>query len=182
WVRERSYPIRDAGGHVFRLAGIAEDVTERKRVEEERERLLESERSAREEAERALHVRDIVLRIVSHDLKNPLHTLGMAADLLEMPLSAEQREKQIGIIRRTIRRANRLVLDLLDASRVQAGKAIAVDPTPLEIAPLLAEAVESFRLTADEKRIDLAWSLRPETPYVLADYDRVLQVLTNLLS
>src|SRR5690606_29637488 len=89
WVRERSYPIRDAGGHVFRLAGIAEDVTERKRVEEERERLLESERSAREEAERALHVRDTVLRIVSHDLKNPLHTLGMAADLLEMPLSGE---------------------------------------------------------------------------------------------
>src|SRR5690606_3386134 len=68
------------------------------------------------------------------------------------------------------------------ASRVQAGKAIAVDPTPLEVGPLLAEAVESFRLTADEKRIDLAWSLRPETPYILADYDRVLQVLTNLLS
>jgi PAS domain S-box-containing protein len=182
WIRERIYPVRDANGRMFRVAGIAEDVTERKRSEAERELLLERERWARGELETAVRIRDTVLRIVSHDLKNPLHTLGMAAELLEMPLTREQRQKQIGVIHRTIRRANRLVLDLLDASRVQAGKGIAVEPTRLAVLPLVEEAIETFRLPAGEKQLRLTCDLTTDTPDVLADHDRILQVLSNLLS
>src|SRR5690606_4851250 len=82
WVRARAYPVRDAQGKIVRVAGIAEDITERKEVEEEREKLLERERSALTETQTALQLRDRVLRTVSHDLKDPLHTIAMAADVL----------------------------------------------------------------------------------------------------
>src|SRR5690606_7697736 len=128
WINARAYPVRDASGRIFRVAGIAEDITRQKAVEEEREELLERERKAHEETRAALLLRDQVLRIVSHDLKNPLHTIGMAADVLEMPLSEEIRAKQLRIIRRTVDRANRMVRDLLDAARIQSGRALVVEP------------------------------------------------------
>src|SRR5690606_38924787 len=96
-----------------------------RRVAAERERLLQSEREAREALEAAILVRDQVLRIVSHDLRNPLHTVALAAELLDMPIPPEARAKQVGIIRRTIQRASRMLRDLLDASRIQSGHAIA---------------------------------------------------------
>lgn len=181
WIRARAYPVRDARGRIFRVAGIAEDVTRRRRAEEERESLLRSERRARTELEAALRVRDRVLRIVSHDLKNPLHTVGMAVDLLEMPISAAQRSKQLEIVRRTIKRANRMVLDLLDASRIESGKAIAIEAHPVEIESLLTEAVDAFNGIAGEKEVDLKCEVDAGTPAVLADHDRTIQVLTNLL-
>lgn len=181
WISGRAYPVRDEHGQIFRVAGIAEDITEEKQVEEERERLLESERSARAETEAALHVRDRVLRIVSHDLKNPLHTIGMAAELLDMPLSEEQRAKQLGIIHRTVARANRMVLDLLDAARIQSGHAIAVEPLPTPVRSLLGELLEAFRLQAEEKSQQLTCHVAERVSSVLADHDRVLQALSNLL-
>jgi PAS domain S-box-containing protein len=181
WISGRAYPVLDEHGRVFRVVGIAEDITRQKTVEEERERLLESERSAHAETEAALRMRDRVLRIVSHDLKNPLHTIGMATELLAMPLPEEQRAAQLGIIRRTVARANRMVLDLLDAARIQSGQAIAVEPVPLEVRPLLAEAMEAFRLQAEERRQTLACEVADGLAPVLADPDRILQVLSNLL-
>jgi PAS domain S-box-containing protein len=181
WISARAYPVRDEGGQIFRIAGIAEDVTVRKGTEEERERLLESERRARAVAEAALHLRDRVLRIVSHDLRDPLHTIGLVAGVLELPLPKAERARQVEIIRRTVERANRMVLDLLDAARVESGSAIAVDPGPVAVSPLLAEVTEAFRLRAEGKRQLLGWDVEPDVPTILADRDRVHQVLTNLL-
>lgn len=181
WISGRAYPVLDEQGRVVHVVGIAEDITERKQVEEELARLLRSERRAHAETEAALHVRDQVLRIVSHDLKNPLHTIGMAAELLEMGLPEERRAQQLDIIRRTVARANRMVLDLLDAARIQSGQAIAIEPRPLPVRPLLAEAVEAFRLQADEKHQQLTCEVVDGIGPVLADGDRMLQALSNLI-
>lgn len=181
WISGRAYPVRDEHGNIFRIAGIAEDVTAQKQVEQEREQLLDSERVAHAKTEAALRLRDRVVGIVSHDLKNPLHTIGMAAELLEMGLTDEQRAKQIGIIRRTVARANRMVGDLLDAARLQSGRAIAIAPAPVEVEALLAEALEAFRFQADHKNQQLTYEPPESTVAVRADHDRIVQALSNLL-
>lgn len=181
WISGRAYPVRDEHERVVHVVGIAEDITEQKHTEEERERLLESERRAHAETEAALHMRDRVLGIVSHDLKNPLHTIGMAAELLEMRLPEERRTQQLDIIRRTVARANRMVLDLLDAARIESGQAVAVEPQPLAVRPLLDEAIEAFRLQAEEKRQQLICDASETIAPVHADHDRVLQALSNLI-
>lgn len=181
WISARGYPVRDEGGNIFGIAGIAEDITEPKRVAAEREELLEREQSARAETESALRMRDRVLRIVSHDLKNPLHTIGMAAELLEMPLSEQQRQRQIDIIRRTVTRANRLVMDLLDVARIESGQAIAIVPHPQSAGRLVNEAIDAFRLQAETKHQRLIPDIASGLPPVRADHDRMLQVLSNLI-
>lgn len=164
---------------VHRLSRREDDL---RRVGEEREGLLQSEREARAALEAAVHVRDQVLRIVSHDLRNPLHTVTMAIELLEMPIPAEARATQVGIIRRTIGRANRMLLDLLDASRIEEGHAIAVVPIRVEVGVLLDEAVEDHRARAASRNVVLGCEVAAGTPDVLADRDRVLQVLANLVT
>jgi PAS domain S-box-containing protein len=180
WISVRAAAVRDEDGKIYRIVGTAEDITERKRAEEEREELLERERQARAETEAALQTRDRVLRIVSHDLKNPLHTIGMTAELLEI-LPAEKRAQQIGIIRRTVQRAQQLVFDLLDAARLQSDRPLAVEPERVETAPLLGEAVEAFGLQVEQKNLRLEERLADGAELVMADRRRVLQVLTNLL-
>jgi PAS domain S-box-containing protein len=180
WVSARAAGVRDEGGKIYRVVGTAEDITERKRAEEEREELLERERRARSETEAALQTRDRVLRIVSHDLKNPLHTIGMTAELLEM-LPSEKRAQQIGILKRTVQRAQQLVFDLLDAARLQSDRPLAVEPEPMETAPVLGEAVEAFSLQVQQKNLRLEERLAEGAEMVMADRRRVLQVLTNLL-
>ena len=156
----------------FRLSRVTGALRER----------VESERRARAEAEEALRTRDQVLRIVSHDLKNPLHTIGMSAQLLaEDGLPAEARAAQVGVIIRTVRRADRMVRDLLDAARLQTGHALAVSPEPVAVHTLLDEAVEALRGQARERGQALECAPRPGTRRVLADRDRVLQVFSNLI-
>ncbi len=181
WISARAYPVLDAQGRIFRIAGIAEDITRQKNIEEERQQLLQRERTAHAETEAALQMRDRVLRIVSHDLKNPLHTIGMAAEVLEMPLAEEQRAKQLAIIKRTVARANRMVLDLLDAARIQSGNAIAIEARPTEVRGLLVEATEAFRLQAEKKNQQLIFEVAGGTLVVLADHDRTLQAFSNLI-
>lgn len=147
-------------------------------LDEERARQVE----ARATAEAAVRTRDEVLRVVSHDLKNPLHTIGMVAELLvELPLSDEQRVAKLGIIRRTVDRAKRLVLDLLDAARLETGEGIPVHPAPVACAELVRDAVEIIQVQAAEKKQQVSWSVPDESGSVLADRDRILQVFANLM-
>jgi signal transduction histidine kinase len=144
--------------------------------------LVEREHFARTEAEAAVRDREQVLRVVSHDLKNPLHTIGMVAQLLvDVPLSDAERQKQLEIVQRTVDRMSRLVRDLLDATRVQSGHAIPIVAEPVDVAPLIVDAIDAFRDQARHNgqrlETELAEGLRP----VLADRDRLLQVFSNLV-
>ncbi len=135
------------------------------------------------EAQEALRARDDVLRVVSHDLRNPLSTIHMSTELLldsQVPLDEEQRRRQVHMIRRSAERMNRLIQDLLDVARIEAGR-MYLERDYLQPANLVREAVELNAALAAAK----ALTLRPEggdaTSPVLADRDRVLQVLANLI-
>lgn len=159
------------------------------------QRELEREQAAREEAERtaatmeqlaraaeaATRARDEVLATVSHDLKNPVGTIYTSASLLlEIPLSDELRERQHQIIKRTAERMNRLIQDLLDVSRMEAGR-FSVDTHPVSIGELIDDAHEMLAPIAAARGVHLVDAVTVRETRVRADPERVQRVLSNLV-
>jgi signal transduction histidine kinase len=151
--------------------------------DEERKLLLERERSAREMAEAATLARDSVLSVVSHDLRNPLNAvLSVSLFLLEVTTEGTWEEswsEQLRIIVRATRRANRLIEDLLDVTRIEQGE-LTLAPAAQTPASLVEEGIEMLRSSAWDKGVELVTSVSADLPAVLADRDRLLQVLDNL--
>jgi signal transduction histidine kinase len=136
-------------------------------------------------AQQATRQREDVLAIVSHDLKNPLSTIRLSTTVLSSRLArtpeASVVERQVSTINRAVARMLVLIHQLLDAARLEAGQALAVQLRPEPLDPLLGEALELIEPQASQK------SLRLEPPpatglVVSCDRDRILQVLANLLS
>jgi two-component system, sensor histidine kinase and response regulator len=135
----------------------------------------------KKKAEAATRARDDVLATVSHDLKNPLGTIyTSAAIMLDMELSAAAQRHQIVIIRRTAQRMDRLIQDLLDVSRMEAGR-FAVEPQTVSGRSILLEARELHAGMAEAREIDLECEFPEADVLVHADRHRVLQVLANLV-
>lgn len=134
------------------------------------------------ETQQALRAREEVLAIVSHDLRNPLNAVKLAASLLKTSesLSEEERE-QLDIIGLSSERMHRLIEDLLDVTRLEGGKQLPVEPKPMPVEPLLVETHELFKAQAATSSITLQYHANSNTPPVYADHHRVLQVLSNLI-
>lgn len=133
------------------------------------------------DAQRALEARDRILRIVAHDLRNPLNVIGMSAELLlEQPLPEERRAQQLEVIRRSARRMNRLIQDLLDVARLEANRLL-LQRTLEHPEELAREAVELSAVVATAKGVALRWTADLGLPRISADRDRLLQVLSNLI-
>jgi PAS domain S-box-containing protein len=136
-----------------------------------------SERALRE----AVRARDEVVAVVSHDLRNPLSTIQLAAELmLEVPLPEEKRKEQLSIIHRSSIRMGRLIEDLLDVARIEAG-GLAVETEPQMVGPILEEVEALSQALVEERGLELVWHLDGELPPVEADRDRVLQIFSNLV-
>ncbi len=131
--------------------------------------------------EAAVHLRDDVLAIVAHDLRNPLDRISASvALLLDDTLEAESRPRLVGVIERTVASMNRLVRDLLDAASIDMGR-LALERRPVQVAPLLETACELFHAHAAAKDLQLAWYAGGQLG-VYADQGRVIQLLGNLLT
>ena len=162
------------------FTGIARDITDRRRAEQEREDLLAREREARERAEAAIRTREEVLAIVSHDLRNPLNTIAMGATALR-DFPGQDPTRYVDMIQRAIQRMNRLIEDLMDVVKLEGGQKLALDPRPVELPPLLGEMRESFQAQAQPRNQAVICHSEPDLPPIVADRDRLLQVLSNLL-
>ncbi|WP_236519728.1 PAS domain S-box protein [Sandaracinus amylolyticus] len=164
------------------LRAVTLDVSERKRAEEERARLLESERRAREDAERASRMRDEFLATISHELRTPLNAiLGWAHLLRSGPEDRARLERGLDVITRNAQLQATLIADLLDMSRIIAGKLV-LDVHPLDPSAVVAAALESLRVAAGAKDITLRTVLDSPVPRVRGDAARLQQVIWNLLS
>jgi signal transduction histidine kinase len=135
-------------------------------------------------AQDATRARDDLVAIVSHDLRNPIHTIHMAASfLLETAPPTDRRltsRRQLEVIQRAATRANRLIQDLLDVARIQAG-GLVVDPNPVNAASLVQEAIDSATPLAGAAGLQIRRASEEPTPDVLCDRDRILQVFANLI-
>jgi signal transduction histidine kinase/DNA-binding NarL/FixJ family response regulator len=146
----------------------------------DRAMLYQRERDSRAVAQDAIRLRDEVLGIVAHDLRNPLSVISTLASLLgdEAPTS-EQRGEYGRAIEHAVLQMDRLIGDLLTISRLESG-GLAVDPAPVEVESLLRDAVASTRPASDPKEIVLEWEVSGDA-LALADPTRIRQVLVNLL-
>lgn len=135
-------------------------------------------------AQEATRARDDLVAIVSHDLRNPIHTIHMAASfLLDIAPANDRRlqaRRQLEVIQRSATRANRLIQDLLDVARIQAG-GLAVDPVPVDVKSLVQEAVESATPLASAAHLTVDCDVPDPSPMVSSDRERVLQVFANLI-
>jgi signal transduction histidine kinase len=155
-------------------------LSRQRRAAEELERSLGKERAARLEAEKATTLRDEVLAILAHDLRNPMTSILSAAGLLALTSEDERTKKPLAVIERATRSMERLVNDLLDIARIEGGNFV-MQTAPVEIGELIRESVELFEPQALARSITLRVAVDDGLPPIPADKDRLLQVFSNLL-
>lgn len=138
-----------------------------------------------QESQEAVRARNEVLGVVSHDLRNPLNAVRFGAQSLirHWPPSddGEIERKQLVSITRAADRMHRLIRDLLDVAQIDAGR-LAIEPRPVNAASLLDDAVELASPLAIERGVRLSSGSVVGSDFVRADPERVLQVLSNLIS
>jgi PAS domain S-box-containing protein len=143
-----------------------------------RVRLMEQEREAREKAEVAVRVRDETLGIVSHDLRNPLTTIALSAQLLANAAPQEQRE-HVAMITAAAQQMQRLIEDLLDVARVESGR-LSVQKARVNASDIAQQACDANTPLAETKKLRLVCDVEP-LPEIDADRDRIVQVFGNLI-
>ena len=181
-------PIKDSTGHVVGASKVARDITERKKAEEqaeaadrERMRLLDSEREARSQAERASRLKDEFLATLGHELRTPLNAvLGWANILRIGKLQEEELNHGLDIIERNARVQAQIIEDLLDMSRIISGK-VRLDVQRIELPALLSESIETLRATAEAKGVRLQAEMDPFVGSISGDPNRLQQVFWNLI-
>jgi PAS domain S-box-containing protein len=135
-----------------------------------------------DEAQKAIRIRDDLLAIVSHDLRNPLAAILMNAQYVMRTGKDEKSDPQERVRRiiSSVAVMNRLISDLLDLSKIEAGH-LELSKSPLNIDLLVHEITDLMGSIAEEKSISISLEL-PEKPIrVTADHDRVLQIVSNLV-
>jgi len=164
-----------------RAAELARALEERKKLDEEREQLLESERYARTEAERSTRLKEEFLSTVSHELRTPLNVILGWTQLMQQSSDAETWKQGLDAIERGARGQAMLIDELLDVSRIVSGK-LRLDVEVLEIAPLVEAAVETLRPAAEAKSIRVLRNLSLDSGLIKGDPARIQQTVWNLLS
>ncbi len=190
-VLDRGYVLRDEGGGAYRMIGAMQDLSERKRVEREREQMIDAERAARAEAERQSTIKDEFLATLSHELRTPLTAILGWSEILHARAGSAggaggaggEIAKGLAIIARNARSQAKIIDDLLDISRMLAGK-VRLELKRTRLAEIVDAAVDTARPPANARGIEL----RVETlggggeATVLGDASRLQQVMWNLLT
>ena len=191
WVAARGQAFFAEHGRAVRFIGTFLDVTAKMMVEQERAALLAAEQEARAEAENARtraedasRAKDEFLATVSHELRNPLNAiLGWSRVLLEEgeELPLERRRKGLEVIARNAKAQVQLVEDILEVSRIVSGK-LRLATAPTDVRGVVEAALDTVRSAAQAKGVVLEATFDLELGPIVADEDRIQQVLWNLLS
>jgi hypothetical protein len=147
-----------------------------------RAQLYEAEKTARAQAETANRIKDEFLAVLSHELRTPLNPiLGWAKLLRTRKFDEATRIRALETIERNAKLQTQLIGDLLDVSRILQGK-VRLNLYAVDLKAAIASALETVRLAAEAKSIEIKTVLSPDIGKVLGDGDRLQQVMWNLLS
>jgi PAS domain S-box-containing protein len=175
-------PVRDSRGVIIGASKIARDITEKKRLEREREELLARMRDTSQQLAKAVAARDELIAIAAHELRNPLNVFTLTMQLLYRlsgtPAGFKQARGLIDKTRRQLGRMSTLVDRLLDVTRVRAGT-FELYREKFDLGGLLREVVGRFMSEDPAALIELELDAEIECEW---DRIRIDQALTNLLS
>lgn len=158
------------------------DLTERKQAEAERERWLQQALAAREQAETANWIKDEFLAVLSHELRSPLNPiLGWSTLLLNQKLDPDKTTQALNTIARNAKLQAELIEDLLDVSRILRGK-LSLNIRPVDLSSTIQAALETVRLSAEAKSIQIFTTLECNVGLIAGDSSRLQQVVWNILS
>lgn len=179
--RTSVYPVTVANSLVG-VGAVCDEITELKRIEEQRAELLLIESQARGRAEEASRLKDDFISTLSHELRNPLNSIVGWTHLLESgKLSDADRDKAIERITRNVKLQAQLVEELLDFSRLNSGK-VRLSLQRVNASELAQTACETFRAAATAKGIKLDCRVDAADLSLAADPERLRQILSNLIS
>ena len=173
WIRNRTFPARDANGALRRIVGIAEDITRAKQAEA-------AIRAAKEAAEAASLAKGQFLANMSHEIRTPMNgILGMAGLLLGGDLDARQR-KRAETIRDSAEALLSILNDILDFSKMGANK-LKLEDTEFNLRNVVEGVADLIAVRAQEKGVELLCFIEPDVPTQLrGDAARLRQILVNL--
>jgi signal transduction histidine kinase len=130
--------------------------------------------------ERAVQARDDVLGIVAHDLRNPLTAILAATSLLGPKPDQRERRTPADVIKRSAKRMDRLIQDLLDLSSMEAGH-LSIVCARVSAGQVVVDAEETQRALVSSGSLELRFDVAQDLPDIWADRDRLLQVFVNLI-
>ncbi|MHC5743179.1 MAG: PAS domain-containing hybrid sensor histidine kinase/response regulator [Nostoc sp.] len=158
------------------------DITERKLAEEECDRLLYREKTARQQAEIANKIKDEFLAVLSHELRTPLNSiLGWSKMLRTRKFDEKTTHHALETIERNAKLQTQLIEDLLDVSRILQGK-LNLNICPVSLVMVVEAALETVQLAAQAKSIQIQTVFDTNLGQVMGDPNRLQQVVWNLLS
>jgi len=171
-------------GRFIHTRCFTRDITERKQAEQEREQLLAREQEARAEAQEAVRLRDVFLTVAAHELKTPLTSLLGNAQLLQRRSQrdgnvAEPSAKAMRLIIEQAQRLNKMILGLLDVSRIETGR-LSIEQAPVDLCALVRRVVDEIQPTLVNHTLDC--KLPSGTLVIDGDEVRLEQVLQNLVT
>lgn len=169
WVAERAFPVRDSRDSIYRLAGIVNDISERKANE-----------MVLRDADRR---KDEFLAMLAHELRNPLAPIRNAIELLDPSRAptTQNFETMREVIGRQVRHLSRLVDDLLDVARITQGK-ITLRQENVSLVAAIEAAIETVAPALTKKAHTLRTEMPDDSVYIVGDGVRIAQVLGNILS
>jgi hypothetical protein len=174
WTHGAGRVLRDETGRAVSMLGTGQDITERRRVEEQRDQLLIEERRTGE-------FREAFIDVISHELRTPITTILGLTQILARPGRADDSSSQVALledVRAESERLHRLVEDLLVLSRAERGRLV-IDAEPLQPRRLLQHIVAHEGPELPSIRIET--QLAPDLPVVAGDPTYVEQIVRNLL-
>lgn len=174
WHLAKGVPVKDPEGRVLSWVGVATDIDDRKRADEER-------RAAKEEAERANQAKDQFLAVLSHELRTPLNPILLAASsMLDRPTPPEEIQPTLEMIRHNVNLQARLIDDLLDVMRIVQGK-MPLHWGVADCHDVIRHALQVCQSEVFGKTIGLTLDLAADQYHVNADAARLQQVFWNLI-
>ena len=175
WMMWTQRAIKDDVGATLEYQAVGHDITLRKEAEAA---LLH----AKEAAEAADRAKSEFLAIVSHEIRTPINgVIGFAQILAESPLSPEQRE-QVAIIKSSGQALEKLIADILDLSKIEAGK-IEIESAPFALHKSVEEVIAFFQPKARAAALICTAKIEPDVPAIVnSDEARLRQILTNLIN
>lgn len=186
-IDDSAAPIRDPHGELLGVVMVFRDISQRRVDERRAHEALEEARQSRalaevrqRELEDALEAKNQFIAAVSHELRTPINAImGWASMLRQRAVGADRVDAAIASIDRSARDLGQLIEDLLESSRLLTGK-VRIAGDAVDLAAVVSDAVDSVRLSADNKGVALEIALAP-VPLVRGDRERLKQVFWNVL-